>query len=183
MNRKIKLVSVFIVLTILVIGLILAYQFNIFSENTSYKYYQIKIISNNTNSYSIFLPIANIDSTKQSEIMDLINNDSIEQIKTEYGEAIKIQSSGNFTLKQELHKFESGRLDLSMREIKEINYKPRLFVWIYYNGTESLALSIELYSEIEEDNIFTSDKEWIENIVINENGWTQIQMNSEAGGD
>jgi hypothetical protein len=153
------------------------------SRDSSFKSYKISIISNNSNNYTVYVPIAYINQTNPSLIMEKIINDSVKQIETKYGIALHIEHYGNFSLYKELKEFESETLLLSMREIKEINYKPTLFVWIYYNGTEPITLSMELYSEIEEDNIYSMEKEWIENYVIEKNGWIQIQMKAEANVD
>jgi len=58
-----------------------------------------------------------------------------------------------------------------------------LFIWIYFNSSDPISLSLELYSEIEDNNGYIMEKEWCDMLYIQKNGWNQIQMKTEAIGD
>jgi hypothetical protein len=183
LKLKLILISIIIVLIILVGGWIQIKPNNEKPENTSFSSYEITIISNNTNNYIIYVPVSlifDLNSSKPSNLMSKVSDDFIEQIETKHGIALKIEYSGNFSLKRTSNEYEPESVVLSMRAFKEIDVKPMLFVWIYYNGSEPISLSIELLSEINGGSAIKHYKEWCKDINIENYGWVQIQMKTES---
>jgi hypothetical protein len=181
---KLKIFQIVFFSIILLLVTISGCYDNMNNNKSSIRYYNVTINTNETTHYELILPMPlEYNNNKKPEFLlkqpDIRGNIIIEYINSDHGKAISIIGNGSSNISYSSESFVSSQLYFSMREPK-FNESGNNGNWMYSNTSETIILTIEMYSKVESNGICSDTREWITDYQIR-NGWNVVKINSEAG--